>query len=348
MATIKEKANAENICLNKPIHGRASKISEGNNAPAKPVLLYEAGAHFQYVYLCKELEMLKKKIECKGSREVSFIELNLSVSSSETKKIVNSFANSLNFSKVLNNSTSKSSLIEDYTSSLDSLFPNSTKNKSRNNQSLNLSIQINNKCSRNNNNKHFNVVKQASGVKKPLHLQTVESIPSEYKSGSMFNINMTKNKNKERKPRSGQVQQNACNIQRKGKPRLSLGKQIIPCSIPQQSKEKKDNSSKRSKNHSTSKGCSEFFNEMPDELNQGTITNDKKSVYSVETIINSSKINHQAKMNKEAMHIQTKLPLSTKSARIKNELIKVSQMNQEIDKARERIKNYKCMLKLKS
>ena len=96
MISSKDKGGAEYICLDKPKYGAVSKIKENNLSKAKQVFLYEAGAHFQYGYLCKELEMLKKKIEAKGVREISFIDLNLSVSSSETKRIVNSFANSLN------------------------------------------------------------------------------------------------------------------------------------------------------------------------------------------------------------------------------------------------------------
>lgn len=345
MISSKDKGGAEYICLDKPKYGAVSKIKENNLSKAKQVFLYEAGAHFQYGYLCKELEMLKKKIEAKGVREISFIDLNLSVSSSETKRIVNSFANSLNFSKVLNNSTSRSSLVEDYTSSLDSLFPNSTKNKSRNNQSLNLSIQINNKCSRNNNNKNFNVARQASGLKKPLHLHTVESIPSEYKSGSIFKINMTKNKNKGRKPMN-QQSQIPSNFQKKGKPRLSIGKHIQPISLAQQSKDKKDCTPKRSHNHSINKVCSEFTYDGDDCNHGSSIIQDKNPANCIESII-SSKLN-QKKFTKEvSIAQQAKQPVTTKSARIKNELIKMNQMNQEIDKARERIKNYKCMLKLK-
>ena len=177
--SIKKDLNTSNFSHNSNKHN-ISVISQhvGGN---KKIYLYEAGAHFQYNYLVTELEQLLAKI-------------NSGIQQNQTTNKKNIITQDNNNSKsfMVTYSTEKSSENDNTSSKENSLgivFPNSTRNKSRNksntikNQNFNLEIN-----SRNNN---FN---------KKHHLHTVESVPSDYKSGSflkkpenkLFNVKYSK------------------------------------------------------------------------------------------------------------------------------------------------------------
>lgn len=144
--------------------------------PTKTIYQYEGGAHFKYSYLVRELEILQAKIKENESREISFLKTNINSNRSidPIQQMINTITTSLN-SKNINRSTSKSSISIKEDASLDSIFPASNKTRSRNQNNISFNYKLDDK--KNNQNKSYK--------KKMLH--TVESLPSDYKSGSMFN-----------------------------------------------------------------------------------------------------------------------------------------------------------------